>query len=75
MKAKQLKRKLKNMNGAEFIIAYNKYLAIFENGKDIYLKTVFIEIAKKKNINLNNLEKLFSAGKIQVNSSRSIVLN
>lgn len=75
MKAKQLKRKLKKMNGMEFIVEYNKYLAIFENGKDIYLKTVFIEIAKKKNINLDNLEKLIFSGKIQVNNSRSIVLN
>ena len=75
MKAKQLKRKLKNMNGAEFIIEYNRYLAIFETGKDIYLKKVFIDIAKKKNINLDNLEKLLSSGKIQINNSRSIVLN
>ena len=75
MKAKQLKRKLKRMNGAEFIAEYKKYLAIFENGKDVYLKNVFIEIAKKKNINLDDLEKLFYTGKIQVTNSRSIVLN
>lgn len=75
MKAKQLKRKLKKMSGAQFIAEYKRYLSIFESGKNIYLKKVFAEIAEKKNIDLNELENLFLSGKIQVKSSRSIVLN
>lgn len=74
IKEKQLKRKLKDFNGADFIKEYNKYYFDFNSNKHPHLKKAFSDIGKQKGIDIKELHSLISKQKIKVNKNISIVI-
>ena len=74
MKTKHFRRRLKNLNGAEFISEYFKYYSYFEINKKENLKNAFEKIGTEKGIDLKSLNQLIKSEKIKSNG-KHVVLN